>query len=88
MALSDLLFVRGEDSLARAVQLGKPFLWQAYRQENDYQLVKVEAFLKHWSSLVPPGALESFLTLWYHYNGNSRMRVFVPKRISFGSLES
>ena len=68
MALSDLLFVRGEDSLARAVQLGKPFLWQAYRQENDYQLVKVEAFLKHWSSLVPPGALESFLTLWYHYN--------------------
>ena len=68
MALSDLLFVRGEDSLARAVQLGKPFLWQAYRQENDYQLVKVEAFLKYWSSLAPPGALESFLPLWYHYN--------------------
>jgi len=40
----DFNIVRGEDSLVRAVLAGKPLLWQAYIQENKYQLVKVKAF--------------------------------------------
>jgi hypothetical protein len=43
--LSDYNFVRGEDSLSRALLAGKPFLWQAYRQENNLHLVKVQAML-------------------------------------------
>lgn len=42
---TDFNIVRGEDSLARAVLAAKPFLWQAYIQDNRYQLVKVRALL-------------------------------------------
>lgn len=42
----DFSIVRGEDSWARAALAGNPFLWQAYPQENRYQLVKVAAFLE------------------------------------------
>ncbi|MBN2858550.1 MAG: elongation factor P maturation arginine rhamnosyltransferase EarP [Candidatus Delongbacteria bacterium] len=44
--VSDLNFVRGEDSWARACLSGKPFIWHAYHQEKNYQLVKVKAFLE------------------------------------------
>ena len=42
----DFNLVRGEESLARAILAGKPFLWQAYDQGDNYQLVKVNALLK------------------------------------------
>ena len=41
----DLALVRGEESLSRAALGGRPFLWQAYRQEAGYQRVKVGALL-------------------------------------------
>ena len=41
----DYNFVRGEDSLARAILAGKPFVWHSYEQEDNYQLVKVVALL-------------------------------------------
>ena len=42
----DLLFVRGEDSLSRAALCGCPFVWHAYPQSEEYQLVKVRALLE------------------------------------------
>ncbi|MDD5455967.1 MAG: elongation factor P maturation arginine rhamnosyltransferase EarP [Candidatus Margulisbacteria bacterium] len=42
----DFNMVRGEDSLARAILSGKPFLWQAYDQGENYQLVKVNALMQ------------------------------------------
>jgi len=42
---ADLAIVRGEESLARAALSGRPFLWHAYRQDNNHQLVKVRALL-------------------------------------------
>jgi uncharacterized repeat protein (TIGR03837 family) len=41
----DLNFVRGEDSWARAQWAGRPFVWQAYVQDDGAQFAKVEAFL-------------------------------------------
>lgn len=41
----DVNFVRGEESLVRSCLSSKPFLWHAYIQEEEYQLVKVEALL-------------------------------------------
>ncbi|MFA6856016.1 MAG: elongation factor P maturation arginine rhamnosyltransferase EarP [Treponema sp.] len=38
-------FVRGEDSLSRACLSGIPFVWHAYPQDNEYQVVKVQALL-------------------------------------------
>jgi len=42
----DLNFVRGEDSLVRAVWSGRPFVWQIYPQEKAAHLGKLEAFLR------------------------------------------
>jgi uncharacterized repeat protein (TIGR03837 family) len=41
----DLNFVRGEDSWVRAQWAGRPFVWQAYVQDDGAHVAKVEAFL-------------------------------------------
>ncbi len=41
----DLNFVRGEDSLVRAIWAGKPFVWQIYPQSDDAHHAKLNAFL-------------------------------------------
>jgi len=43
---ADFNVVRGEESWVTAVLSGKPFLWHAYLQEENHQLVKVNAFLE------------------------------------------
>jgi len=45
LCCTDFNIVRGEDSLARAVLSGKPFIWNAYIQADNYQHVKVAALL-------------------------------------------
>ena len=42
---SDLNYVRGEDSLVRALWAGKPFVWQLYPQDDGAHAAKLEAFL-------------------------------------------
>ncbi|MEO9122046.1 MAG: elongation factor P maturation arginine rhamnosyltransferase EarP, partial [Burkholderiaceae bacterium] len=49
---SDLNFVRGEDSMVRALWAGKPLVWQIYEQDNDAHLAKLDAWLKR-SGLEP-----------------------------------
>ncbi len=46
LCCADFNLVRGEDSLARAVLSGKPFIWHAYIQAEKHQCVKAEALLK------------------------------------------
>ena len=41
----DFLFIRGEDSFARAALSGIPFLWNIYQQDGEFHLVKLKAFL-------------------------------------------
>ncbi|CAN5397016.1 elongation factor P maturation arginine rhamnosyltransferase EarP [soil metagenome] len=41
----DFNFVRGEDSLVRAIWAGRPFGWQIYPQDDDAHHVKLEALL-------------------------------------------
>ena len=45
LCCTDFNIVRGEDSFAHAVLSGKPFIWNAYIQDEKYQNVKVEALL-------------------------------------------
>lgn len=40
---SDIVFIRGEDSAARAMLAGVPFIWHIYRQEDDVHLIKLKA---------------------------------------------
>ncbi len=42
---ADLNFVRGEDSWVRAQWAGKPFVWQAYAQDDGAHVAKISAFL-------------------------------------------
>lgn len=41
---SDLNLVRGEESVVRAMLVGKPFLWHIYVQDEDAHLVKLNSF--------------------------------------------
>ena len=41
----DINFVRGEDSLVRAIWAGKPFIWHIYPQDDGAHHAKLEAFL-------------------------------------------
>lgn len=64
-----LLFIRGEDSLSRACLCGVPFVWHAYPQTEDYQLVKVQALL---DAMRPHFATNVFMYVencWQIYNG-------------------
>jgi uncharacterized repeat protein (TIGR03837 family) len=47
--LSDVNFVRGEDSWVRAIWAGKPMIWQPYRQQEGTHLDKLAAFLNTYS---------------------------------------
>ncbi|ENY73924.1 hypothetical protein G114_00730 [Aeromonas diversa CDC 2478-85] len=49
----DLNIVRGEDSFVRAQWAARPFLWHIYPQEEDYHLVKLEAFLDRYLASHP-----------------------------------
>ena len=50
----DLNFVRGEDSMVRALWAARPMVWQAYRQEADAHRPKVDAWLRAWARDAAP----------------------------------
>jgi len=57
----DLNFVRGEDSLVRAIWAGRPFIWQIYPQSDNAHHVKLDAFL---AMLGADGPLRRFHHVW------------------------
>jgi uncharacterized repeat protein (TIGR03837 family) len=57
----DLNFVRGEDSLVRALWAGKPLAWQIYPQHDDAHHGKLEAFL---DAIEAPPSLRQFHRTW------------------------
>jgi len=57
----DLNFVRGEDSLVRALWAGAPLVWQIYPQDDDAHHVKLDAWLD-W--LGAPSSLRLFHHAW------------------------
>lgn len=56
-----LNFVRGEDSVLRALWAGKPFVWQIYPQDDDAHFPKLQAFL---DTLQLPPSLQAFHATW------------------------
>lgn len=57
----DLNFVRGEDSLVRALWAGKPWVWQIYPQDDQAHVAKLQAFL---TTMQAPADLQDLHTLW------------------------
>ncbi len=71
LCTTPLLFIRGEDSLSRACLCGVPFVWHAYPQSEEYQLVKVNALL---DVMKPYFSAEDFSIVqlcWQVYNTTS-----------------
>ena len=57
----DLNFVRGEDSVVRALWAAKPFVWQIYPQQDAAHWHKLNAFL---DGLQAPPTLRDFHAAW------------------------
>ena len=57
----DINFVRGEDSIVRAIWAGKPFVWQIYPQDDGAHSAKLDAFL---DMLEATPSLRSFHHCW------------------------
>jgi uncharacterized repeat protein (TIGR03837 family) len=70
----DLNFVRGEDSLVRALWAGKPLVWQIYPQDDGAHGPKLDAFL---SWLQAPPTLRLAHDIW---NGLNQSATPDPKQ--------
>ena len=65
---SDMNFVRGEDSIVRAIWAGKPFVWQIYPQDDGAHGPKLKAFL---DMLAAPSSLRAFHRVWNGLSGDT-----------------
>ena len=59
--LSDLNFVRGEDSFIRAAWAARPLVWQIYPQEQNIHLEKLEAWLARYPA---PDCAQALIRAW------------------------
>jgi uncharacterized repeat protein (TIGR03837 family) len=57
----DMNFVRGEDSLVRALWAGKPWVWQIYPQDDLAHHAKLQALC---DKLQMPADLQAFQRRW------------------------
>ncbi len=73
----DINFVRGEDSLVRAIWAGKPFVWQIYPQHDDAHHAKLQALL---DALAAPRSWRYFHAVW---NGIIEARLPQPDWIAW-----
>ena len=76
---AELNFVRGEDSLVRALWAGAPLVWQIYPQDDGAHHAKLEAFLD-W--LAAPPSLRRFHRIW---NGVEAGALPVPDAATLAS---
>jgi uncharacterized repeat protein (TIGR03837 family) len=64
----DFNFVRGEDSLVRALWAGRPFAWQIYPQDDGAHEAKLEAWL---DAMEAPASLRDFHAVWNGVDGGA-----------------
>ena len=65
----DLNLVRGEDSFVRAQWAGKPFLWQAYPQDDGAHVAKLAAFHRRFLSAAASDLAAAVLGAALGWNG-------------------
>lgn len=63
-----VLFIRGEESMSRACLSGIPFVWHAYPQSDEYQLVKVNALLERMKPHFKREDFEVIEKVWLCFN--------------------
>ncbi len=70
MKKCSLLFIRGEESMSRACLSGIPFVWHAYPQSDEYQLVKVNALLDRMKEFFDKRSFEIVRKVWLDFNSS------------------
>jgi uncharacterized repeat protein (TIGR03837 family) len=65
----DINFVRGEDSVVRALWAGRPFVWQIYPQETQAHWAKLDAFLERYAASAPKRTGEVAAAMMRAWNG-------------------
>jgi len=66
---ADVLWVRGEDSLARALWSGKPFVWHIYPQAEEAHHAKLAAWLADYTRPFPKPLQDAYIALHQAWNG-------------------
>ncbi len=64
----DFNIVRGEDSFIRAQLAGRPLLWQPYVQNDAAHLVKLDAFLEHYTDGLSEALGQTLRTLHHAFS--------------------
>jgi uncharacterized repeat protein (TIGR03837 family) len=86
-----LNFVRGEDSLVRAIWAARPFVWQIYPQHDGAHLAKLDAFLSFWLAGAPSD-LQTLVRRWHHWwnhqPGDPGLLPAAPPQLSASQLDA
>ncbi|MCW3173811.1 elongation factor P maturation arginine rhamnosyltransferase EarP [Shewanella sp. FYR11-62] len=83
----DVNIVRGEDSFLRAQWAAKPFIWHIYPQEDDYHLIKLEAFMQIYCDNLAPDLAKPWCELNLSFNqGNQIDTVNHWQKLEFNHL--
>ena len=86
---STLNFVRGEDSLTRAIFSGRPFIWQPYKQNQDHHLVKLNAFLESFYAEIDRDIYYNLKKLHQDWSkGNINENIFLNYLNCFEEIEN
>lgn len=64
----DVNFVRGEDSLARALWAARPCIWHIYPQDDAAHWPKLDALCDIYSAGLAPAAADAVRTMWLGWN--------------------
>lgn len=64
----DFNFIRGEDSFSRASLSAIPFVWHVYVQDEEFQLVKLNAFLERLKPFFDSDLFEDYKRFCFLYN--------------------
>jgi uncharacterized repeat protein (TIGR03837 family) len=75
----DLNFVRGEDSFTRAQFAARPLVWQAYVQDDDAHLPKLDAFLDLYCADMDGELAAQTRDLWHAWNQETGLATAWPK---------
>lgn len=68
MKKCSVLFIRGEESMSRACLSGIPFVWHAYPQSDEYQMVKVNALLERMRPHFSAENFDLVYNVWQDFN--------------------
>ncbi|HEY9103423.1 elongation factor P maturation arginine rhamnosyltransferase EarP [Chitinimonas sp.] len=84
----DFNFVRGEDSLVRALWAARPLCWHIYPQEEAAHLVKLDAFLDRYAPHQADAPLAAFWRAWNDGDGPRCSQLWRALRVARRHFEA